>query len=165
MFFCFQKVSSQVPYQDSRQVCTQNQLWSYAQTVPVYPWAKLEIVVRGGLEGPCDNLDANEITEENLEKCEVVCQQSNITECAKVMIRTDEEGKEIWEDDPDNCVELEKTECRVQEREAAGGERAADTVHESEEDIPIAFEDDMATSTASKTDEDANSEIIFFPDN
>ena len=163
MFFCFQKVSSQVPYQDSRQVCTQNQLWSYAQTVPVYPWAKLEIVVRGGLEGPCDNLDANEITEENLEKCEVVCQPSNITECAKVMIRTDEEGKEIWEDDPDNCVELEKTECRVQEREAGDGERAADT--DDEEDITGVYEEgDLATSTTNNPVEvETDESVIIFP--
>ena len=29
---------------------------------------------------------------------------------------TDDEGLQIWEDDPDNCVELEKTECKVQEK-------------------------------------------------
>ena len=28
---------------------------------------------------------------------------------------TDEDGLEIWEDDPESCVEVEKTKCRVQE--------------------------------------------------
>ena len=27
----------------------------------------------------------------------------------------DEDGLEIWEDDPDACIEVERTECRVQE--------------------------------------------------
>ena len=67
------------------------------------------------MEGPCDNLIVEELTEEDLETCEVVCQPANVTECAKLVSGSDEDGNEIWEDDPENCVELEKTECKVQE--------------------------------------------------
>ena len=160
-------MSAQVPYQNSRQVCTQNQLWSYTHTVPVYPWVEIKPVtfigVRAGLEGLCDNLDVNEPTVNDLEMCEVVCQPTNITECAKVVTGTNEEGKEIWEDEQDNCVELEKTECRVQEREAGDGERAADT--DDEEDITSVYEEgDMATSTTNNPVEiETDESVIIFP--
>ena len=57
-------------------------------------------MLRDGLEGPCDNLIVDELTEEDLELCEVFCQKANVTECAKVMNGTDEDGNEIWEDEP-----------------------------------------------------------------
>ena len=122
-------MSKQVPYQATKKVCTPTQVWSYTQTVPVYPWAPVVypglFVLRTGLEGPCDNLVVDELSEEDTELCEVVCQPANVTECAKVMNRTDEEGNEIWNwEEP--CIELEKTECKVQERKTGDEDDGVD---------------------------------------
>ena len=41
-------------------------------------------------------------------------------ECGKFLDNTagDEDVKEVWVEDEDTCVDLEKTQCTVQEREA-----------------------------------------------
>ena len=87
-------------------------------------------MVQTGLEGPCDDLVADELTDEDLEVCEVVCLPAMVKECAKVLNGTDEEGNEIWEDDPEACVELEKTECKVQERKDETEEKQEDEISE-----------------------------------
>ena len=97
----FQKVHREIPFSSSKEVCTQSELWTYTHTT--YPWTPVIttplFVVRTGLEGPCDDLVADELTEEDLEVCEVVCQPAVVKECAKVLNGTDEDGNEIWEDD------------------------------------------------------------------
>ena len=68
-----------------------------------------------------------DVTEEDLELCEVVCQPTKVKECAKISNgETDEDGLQIWRDDPDNCIELEKTECKVQERPLEEDENATE---------------------------------------
>ena len=75
---------------------------------------------------------------------------------------TDEDGLEIWVDDPESCVEVEKTECKVQEIPVADEEEkegTADVSGEEEEttnDVP-------STTTPEEVKKD-NSAIIFFPE-
>ena len=85
------------------------------------------------MEGPCDNLIVEELTEEDFETCEVVCQPANVTECAKFVNGSDDEGNEIWEDDPESCVELEKTECKVQERQSEEEDEGSDDEEATDE--------------------------------
>ena len=104
------------------------------------------------MEGPCDNLIVEELTEEDLETCEVVCQPANVTECAKFVNGTDKEGNEIWEDDPENCVELEKTECKVQARQAEEGDEESDNEEATDEIKDVLTDDEEPSVIASKID-------------
>ena len=164
----FQEVHRKVPYHSSKQICTQRELWTYTTTVPAYPVINTWIGVRTGLEGPCDNLVVEELTEEDLELCEVVCQPANVTECAKVMNGTDEEGNEIWEDDPEACVELEKTECKVQEKQTENEEQGADNAETDDKgndeitEKVTKFGDPTPSTTEEEKHDD--SAMIFFPD-
>ena len=145
-YHIFQEVHREVPYSSSKEVCTQSQLWTYTHTVPTYPWVPVTsssfFVVRTGLEGPCDDLVAEELTDEDLEVCEVVCLPAMVKECAKVLNGTDEEGNEVWEDDQEACVELEKTECKVQERKDETEEKQDGEISE---EVPDS--DNTATTT------------------
>merc|ERR1719499_1385132 len=76
----------------------------------------MPFVVRGANLDYCADLGIDELTEDDLEICEVVCQPAKAQECAKITNGTvDDDGLEIWVDDTENCIEVEKTECRVQE--------------------------------------------------
>ena len=70
----------------------------------------------------------------------------------------DEDGLEIWEDDPESCIEVEKTECVVQEipvpeDEEEAEERTADVSGEEEE-----------PSLAESTEEQEGNAAIVFSD-
>ena len=71
----------------------------------------------------------------------------------------DEDGLEIWEDDPESCIEVEKTECVVQEipvpedEEEAAEEGTADVSGEEEE-----------PSLAESTEEEVDKAAIVFSD-
>ena len=81
-----QTVRRSIPYTESREVCSQTQLW-HVTTPVVYPWTAVPLfVVRGENMDYCADLDVEEVTEEDLEICEVVCQPINVKECAKVGI-------------------------------------------------------------------------------
>jgi len=143
-------VRRSVPYTESRQVCSQTQLW-HVTTVPVYPWSPTVplYVIRGDNLDFCANLDVED-AEEYEDICEVVCQPTTVKECAKVTSgETDEEGREIWEEDPESCVEVEKTECRVQEIPVEEEEEGEVKVIPLEE-----VETTTTTTTASTTEED-----------
>ena len=155
------------PYHSSKEICSKTELLTYTATT----FIKGMIGIRNGLEGPCDNLVVEELTEEDLELCEVVCQPANVTECAKVMSGTDEEGNDIWEDDPEACVELEKTECQVHERQTEDEDQGADN---EETDGEIKDEPKTRTTknkpklsrTSPSTTEEVkhdDSAVIFFP--
>ena len=76
-----------VPYTNKKKVCTQKQLWQ-TSTPKVYPWTKplntILWVIRGANLDYCAALEINELTEEDLEICEVVCKPNKVQECAKV---------------------------------------------------------------------------------
>ena len=76
-----------VPYTEKKQVCSRTQLW-HVSTPVVYPWSPviMPFVVRGANLDYCADLGIDELTEEDLEICEVVCQPSKVQECAKVSI-------------------------------------------------------------------------------
>ena len=151
------------PYHSSKEICSKTELLTYTATT----FIKGMIGIRNGLEGPCDNLVVEELTEEDLELCEVVCQPANVTECAKVMNGTDEEGNEIWEDDPEACVELEKTECKVQEKQTENEEQGADNAETDDKGNDEITEKvtkfgDPTPSTTEEVKHD-DSALIFFP--
>ena len=80
-----QNVRRSVPYTEQRQVCSATQLWQVSTPV-VYPWSPVTplFVVRGDNLDYCADLEVDELTEEDLEICEVVCQPSKVEKCAKV---------------------------------------------------------------------------------
>ena len=80
-----QTVRRSVPYTENRQVCSQTELW-HVTTPTVYPWSPTIplFVVRGANLDYCADLSVEEVTEEDLEICEVVCQPTTVKECAKV---------------------------------------------------------------------------------
>merc|ERR1711884_747647 len=134
-------VRRSVPYTEQRQVCSATQLWQVSTPV-VYPWSPVTplFVVRGDNLDYCADLEVDELTEEDLEICEVVCQPSKVEKCAKITNGTlDDNGLEIWVDDLENCIEVEETECRVQEipvpeDEEEAEEGTADVSRDEEED-------------------------------
>ena len=71
----------------------------------------------------------------------------------------DEDGLEIWEDDPDACIEVERTECRVQEIPVPEDEEAEegtdDLSREEEEEVEEEDHEDVGN---------VGSGIIFFDD-
>merc|ERR1712117_583586 len=74
------------------------------------------------------------------------------TGCAKFVNGTDEEGNEIWEDDPENCVELEKTECKVQARQTEEGDEESDNEEATDEIKDVLTDDEELSVIASKID-------------
>ena len=80
-----QNVRRSVPYTEQRQVCSATQLWQVSTPV-VYPWSPViaPFVVRGDNLDYCADLEIDELTEEDLEICEVVCQPAKVEKCAKV---------------------------------------------------------------------------------
>ena len=73
-------------------------------------------------------------------------------ECGKFLDNTadDEEKKEVWVEDEDTCVDLEKTQCTVQEREA---EADSEQVKEDtkEDDAAVEGQVTEGTKTTSTT--------------
>ena len=137
----FQEVTRHLPYQTQRRVCTENELWTHVSTVPQYQWTtfvptvpvfvvpSFPFVIRDGLEepspSPCSGVNATNVTEEDMQRCELVCKAVKVRECGKVLQlgedgegghEEEEEEEEVWVDDEDTCVELEKTQCTVQGR-------------------------------------------------
>ena len=86
-FQTHQTVRRSVPYTEKKQVCSRTQLW-HVSTPVVYPWSPviMPFVVRGANLDYCADLGIDELTEEDLEICEVVCQPAKVQECAKVSI-------------------------------------------------------------------------------
>ena len=74
-----------VPYSEKRQVCSKEKLWQ-SSTPKVYPWSPKvnSYAVRGDNLDYCADLGIDELTEEDLEICEVVCKPTKVQECAKV---------------------------------------------------------------------------------
>ena len=126
----------------------------------VYPWSTAPLYsVRGANLDYCADLSVDEVTEEDLEICEVVCKPAKVKECAKVTSgETDEDGLQIWEDDPESCVEMVATDCKVQEIPAADEEDGEGVADVSEEEEVITTE---STTEEMKKD---NSAFILFPD-
>ena len=77
---------------------------------------------------------------------------------------TDEDGLEIWEDDPESCVEVEKTECRVQEIPVADEEEKEGTADVSGEEEETTTTTTTTTESTTEEVKKDNSAIIFFPD-
>ena len=79
---------------------------------------------------------------------------------------------EIWEDDPESCVEVEKTECRVQEIPVADEEEKEGTADVSGAEAETTTESHSTTTTTTTTTTEStteevkkdNSAIIFFPE-
>ena len=66
----------------------------------------------------------------------------------------DEDGLEIWEDDPESCIEVEKTECVVQEIPVPEEDAEEGTADVSGEEEPS-----LAESNEEEVD---NAAIVFF---
>merc|ERR1719270_2064072 len=170
-------VRRSVPYTEEKQVCSRTQLW-HVSTPVVYPWSPviMPFVVRGANLDYCADLGIDELTEEDLEICEVVCQPAKVQECAKVTNGTlDDNGLEIWVDDTENCIEVEETECRVQEIPVPEDEEDEDEEDEDEEDEDEDDEDKeeededekeptTTTTTEAPEEEPENTAILFFDD-
>merc|ERR1712241_620959 len=171
-------VRRSVPYTETRQVCSATQLWQVSTPV-VYPWSPVTplFVVRGDNLDYCADLEVDELTEEDLEICEVVCQPSKVEKCAKITNGTlDDNGLEVWVDDLENCIEVEETECRVQEIPVPEDEEDEDEEDEDEEDEDEEDEDKeeededekepttTTTTTEAPEEEPENTAILFFDD-
>ena len=71
-------------------------------------------------------------------------------ECGKFLDNTadDEDEKEVWVEDEDTCVDLEKTQCTVQEREAeADSEQVGEDTKEDDTAIAGQVMEDTTTTT------------------
>ena len=71
----------------------------------------------------------------------------------------DEDGLEIWEDDPESCIEVEKTECVVQEIPVPEDEEEAE-----EGTADVSGEEEEEPSLAASTEEEVDKAAIVFSD-
>ena len=83
----------------------------------------------------------------------------------------DDNGLEIWVDDTENCIEVEETECRVQEIPVPEDEEDEDEEDEDEDDEDEEEEDEdekepttTTTTTEAPEEEPENTAILFFDD-
>ena len=94
-----------------------------------------------------------------MERCELVCKTVEVRECGKVLDNTADDKEEVWVEDEDTCVELEKTQCTVQEREGeADWEQVSDSqTQEVLQSLPEeAVEDESTRTELQATNENEN---------